>query len=212
MEALLEPIFSATLDALTWGGVWAVFALMTIESCCIPAPSELIMLFAGYLVYTGDATMLQVIAAGVLGNVLGSVLCWYIGAYGGRAFIDNYGKYIRLNHHHIELSERFFDRWGTATVFFTRNLPIIRTFISLPAGIARMPLGRFTAYTFLGCIPWVSGLAYIGYRMGPNWEHARDVLHNGDYVVVGAILLGLAWFTVRYLRRRGAARAGAAEA
>ncbi|MCW2922165.1 MAG: alkaline phosphatase [Thermoleophilia bacterium] len=209
MEAALEPLFSATLDLLTWGGVWSVFALMIVESCCIPAPSELIMLFAGYLVYSGDATMLQVVAAGVIGNVIGSVLCWLIGAYGGRSFIDRHGKWVRLNHHHVTIAERFFDRWGMATVFFTRNLPIIRTFISLPAGIARMSLGRFTLFTFLGCIPWVWALAYVGYRMGPNWEHARHVLHNGDYVVVGAIVLGAAYLLLKHVRRRRAAVAEA---
>jgi len=204
MEHLLAPIFDTTLDILTWGGVWSVFALMILESCCIPVPSELIMLFAGYLVFNGDATLLAVVAAGVVGNTIGSVLCWYIGAYGGRAFIDRHGRWVRLNHHHLDITERWFARWGAAAVFVGRDLPIIRTFISLPAGIARMPLARFTIFTFLGCIPWVLGLALIGRSLGDDWESARDTLHRFDYVVVAAILLGIALLVVRYLRRRAA--------
>lgn len=198
MTQLLEPIFDATLQALHAGGIWAIFGLMILESMCIPAPSELIMLFAGYLVFQGDATMLEVVTAGVIGNVIGSGIAWAIGVYGGRPFIDRHGKWIRLNHHHLVIAERWFDRWGVATVFFTRNLPIIRTFISLPAGLARMPLAKFLIFTFLGCIPWVWGLAEIGKHMGPRWEHARDVLHRFDYAVILAIVLIAGWIVIRW--------------
>jgi membrane protein DedA with SNARE-associated domain len=211
MDAVLEPIINATLDALRAGGVWAIFGLMILESCCIPAPSEVIMLFGGYLVWKGDATMPEVVLAGVAGNVIGSVACWSIGAYGGRPLIDRWGKYVRLNHHHVELAERFFARRGAATVFFARMLPIVRTFISLPAGIARMRMLPFVVLTTLGCIPWVWGIAEIGLRLGPNWEDARAALHRFDYVVVAAIVAAAAFLVVRSRRRRRA-RAGVASA
>lgn len=202
METLLEPIVHAVTAVLADHGVWAVLVLMVLESACIPAPSEVIMLFAGYLVSTGDATMLEVVAAGVVGNVVGSWIAWIVGAYGGRSFIDRHGKWVHMSHRHVELAERWFDRHGPATVFFTRILPIIRTFISLPAGIARMPLPRFTAYTLLGCIPWVWMLAAIGRSLGPHWEDARDYLHYVDGIVVLAIVGSIAWATLRWRRTR----------
>ncbi|MCW2924035.1 MAG: hypothetical protein JWM98_1439 [Thermoleophilia bacterium] len=207
MDAILEPLFSTTRDLLTWGGVWSVLLLMVLESACIPVPSELIMLFAGYLVTKGDASFVGIVVAGVAGNVIGSVLCWAVGAYGGRPVIERYGKYVRLNHHHLDLAERFFERHGTATVFFARDLPIVRTFISLPAGIARMPLGRFTLFTFLGCVPWVLGLAWLGYALGDDWTKARDVLHQFDYVIVAAIVVAVLALLVRRRRARGASAA-----
>ena len=216
MEHLLEPIFTATLDALTRGGVWAVFLLMIIESACIPAPSELIMLWAGYYVWQAEGdngvlalvtstTFFQVVAAGVVGNLIGSLIAWAVGAYGGRTFIERHGKWLHISSTHLAWADRWFERRGAGTVFFTRNMPIIRTFISLPAGVARMPLARFSAYTFAGCIPWVTGLAVIGVYMGPNWERARDVLHYGDYFVVVAVAVGGLWLLARRYRRRNPA-------
>jgi membrane protein DedA with SNARE-associated domain len=211
MEALLAPLFDATQSAVLWGGVGMVFLLMILESACIPVPSELIMLLAGgVLVTQGEATMLEVVAAGVLGNVIGSMLCWAVGVYGGRPFIDRHGKWVRLNHHHVEIAERWFERWGAVTVLVSRCLPIVRTFISLPAGVAKMPLGRFTLFTTIGCVPWVWMLAEIGHRLGKDWETARDVLHRFDYLVVAAIGLGVLWLVVRRVRsRRSAASAQA---
>jgi membrane protein DedA with SNARE-associated domain len=163
------------------------------------------MLYAGYLVSTGDATLLQVVAAGAVGNLIGSWVAWGVGAYGGRTFIERWGKWVHLSHKHLDWADRWFERWGNRTVFFTRVLPIIRTFISLPAGIARMPLGRFTIYTLAGCIPWVAALALIGVRMGDRWEEARDVLHYGDYIVVVACAVAIAWLALRHMSARRAA-------
>jgi membrane protein DedA with SNARE-associated domain len=207
MHAILDPIVEATLSILRSHGIWAVFVLMILESACIPAPSEVIMLFAGWLVWKGDVSMLEAVSAGVVGNVVGSVLMWYIAAYGGRAFIERHGRWVRLNTHHLDVSHRWFERWGSPAVFFGRMLPVIRTFISLPAGLARMPLGRFTLFTTLGCIPWVWGITAIGRHLGPDWENARDQLHKLDNVVIVAILLGIALLVVGYLRRRRAAAA-----
>lgn len=196
MEHLIEPIVNATLHALRDYGIWAVFVLMILESACIPAPSEVIMLFAGYLVWKHDATMFEVVTAGVAGNVIGSWIAWGAGRYGGRPFIERHGGKVRLNMHHLAIADRWFARHGDGTVLLTRMLPIVRTFISLPAGIARMPLGRFTAFTFVGCVPWVFMLAEIGTRLGPRWEQARTWLHGLDYLVIagiGAALLVLWW-------------------
>ncbi|MCB0878917.1 MAG: DedA family protein [Thermoleophilia bacterium] len=210
METILGPLFDATESLVLWGGVSMVFVLMVLESACIPVPSELIMLLAGgVLVTQGEASMFAVVTAGVLGNVIGSVLCWQIGYRGGRPFIDRHGRWVRLNHHHVELAERWFTRWGAPTVLVSRCLPIVRTFISLPAGIAGMPLGRFTLYTTLGCVPWVWALAAVGNHLGENWQDARDTLHRFDYLIVAAIGLGILWLVARHLRTRRAADANA---
>lgn len=208
MNELLAPIFDTTLTLLERHGVWAVFVLMILESACIPAPSELIMLYAGALVSHGDATLLAVISAGVAGNVIGSLIAWAVGAYGGRALIERYGKWIRLNHRHLDHADRWFARYGTRAVLITRMMPIIRTFISLPAGISRMPIRRFTLYTVIGCVPWVTGLALIGVAAGPHWTRARELLHYGDYLMVLAILGCITWLFIRWRRRSAALRAG----
>ncbi|MCW2949792.1 MAG: alkaline phosphatase [Thermoleophilia bacterium] len=204
MDALLDPIVNATLSVLRHHGLWSVFLLMLLESACIPAPSEVIMLFAGYLVYKDDHSMFAVVAAGVLGNVVGSIVAWGVGAYGGYPLVERHGRKIRLNMHHLERAHAWFERWGAAAVFFGRMLPVIRTFISLPAGVARMPFGRFVLFTLLGCVPWVWGLAVIGKRLGPNWEDARANLHHLDTIVIAAIALTIAFFVIRAVRRRRA--------
>ncbi len=218
MQHLLEPIFAATLQALNSGGIWAVFLLMIIESACIPAPSELIMLYAGYLVVQreGDKDFLSlltsdtfflVVLAGVVGNLIGSWIAWAAGAYAGREFIEKHGKWLHISPKHLGWADDWFNRHGPSTVFFTRNMPIIRTFISLPAGISRMPVRRFSIYTFFGCIPWVFMLASIGTFMGARWEKARDILHYGDYAMVALILGAIVWLFVRSRRKKGAASA-----
>jgi membrane protein DedA with SNARE-associated domain len=202
MDALLDPIIHGTTALLRDYGVWAVFVLMILESACIPAPSEVIMLYAGYLVTTGDATLVEMIAAGVIGNLVGSWIAWGIGAYGGRAFIERHGKWVRLSPHHLEIAERWFERWGTPTVFFSRMLPIVRTFISLPAGVARMPLPKFTLYTVIGCIPWVTMLALVGKALGSKWDEAHQVLRKGDDLIVLAIVGAVCLMLIRYRRSR----------
>ena len=211
MSHLLEPLFSAVIDVLNQGGVWAVFFLMILESACIPAPSELIMLYAGYLVASDQVSgvsqqwqgFVLVVVAGVAGNLIGSLIAWQIGASGGRTLLERHGKWFHISTKHLDWADSWFERHGPGTVFWTRVMPIIRTFISLPAGVARMPLHQFTLYTLLGCIPWVAMLGAIGWAMGDQWEKARDLLHYGDYLMVVAILAGLTWLV---LRRRKSAR------
>lgn len=187
-------------------GYVAVFVLMTLESACIPIPSEVTMLFGGALAsagFAGDAqlSLVGVTAAGVLGNVLGSWLAYWAGAWGGRPLIDRYGRYLLLRPHEIDKAHEWFDRRGELTVFVARLLPVIRTFISLPAGIARMPFWRFTVYTALGCVPFVFLLALGGQLAGDNWESVRHVLEPASWAIVVVLVVLVVVFIQRRWRK-----------
>jgi len=200
---ILSPIVDAATNVIDALGLPGVFLLMTLESACIPVPSEAIMLFAGFNVSEGNMTLFGIVTAGVLGNLVGSLIAYAAGYYGRVELLDQ-NRFIHVNRRHLEWADRWFERHGPATVFFTRMLPIIRTFISLPAGAARMPLGRFVAFTLAGCIPWVLMLGIVGREVGNNWEDWRDKLHYLDYLVLAAIVLGIVYLIVR--RRRAAAQ------
>jgi membrane protein DedA with SNARE-associated domain len=158
------------------------------------------MLFAGFNVSEGDMTLLGIVVAGVLGNLVGSWIAYAAGYYGRLELLDR-NRFVHINRRHLDWTDRWFERHGSATVFFGRLLPVVRTFISLPAGVAKMPLGRFTAMTVAGCIPWVLMLAIIGREVGDRWDEWKDHLHYLDYAVVAAILIGIAYLLIR--RRRG---------
>jgi membrane protein DedA with SNARE-associated domain len=197
--SLTEPIVNAATDFIDSVGAIGVFLLMILESACIPVPSEAIMLFAGFNVSTGDMTLLAIIVAGVAGNVVGSSIAYAVGYYGRIELLDR-NRFIHINQKHLDQADRWFERHGDATVFFTRMLPIIRTFISLPAGVARMPFGRFVTLTTLGCIPWVTALALIGREVGDNWEDWRHNLEYLDYVIGAAIVAGIVYLLIRRYR------------
>jgi membrane protein DedA with SNARE-associated domain len=196
-------------------GYLAVFILMLAESACIPVPSELTMLLAGALsagaVAGAHLNLGLAIAAGVAGNVAGSYLAWGIGIYGGRAAWHRWGRYILLRDDDIDRGERWFDRHGTKAVFFGRLLPVVRTFISLPAGLARMPAGRFGIYTVLGCIPWTAALACTGYLVGRNWGNVVGALHGPSYALAALCGLLVIFAIVMLLRRRRRERSGHGE-
>jgi membrane protein DedA with SNARE-associated domain len=199
LASITEPIVNAATDFIDSVGVIGVFILMTLESACIPVPSEAIMLFAGFNVSQGDMTLIGIIVAGVAGNVVGSWIAYAVGYYGRLEVLDK-NRFIHINRKHLDWADRWFERRGDITVLVSRMLPIIRTFISLPAGVARMPFWRFTVFTTIGCIPWVTLLALIGREVGDNWEDWRHNLEYLDYIVAAAIILGLAYLLIR--RRR----------
>ena len=190
-------------------GLAGIFVLMLLESACIPIPSEATMLFAGFNVDKGEYSLFAAVAAGVLGNLVGSWIAYGVGYYGRVEWLEQHGRKLHIKPSHLEWADRWFQRYGDATVFFSRMLPIIRTFISLPAGVAKMPFWRFTAFTTLGCIPWVFLLTFIGKEAGDNWEKWKDNLHYVDYAVAAAIVLGIVWLIVRRRRASGAPAADA---
>src|SRR5437016_2026597 len=178
---------------------------MAIESACIPLPSELIMPFAGYLVYKGVFNIYWAATAGAIGCNIGSLLAYEVGAYGGRPLIEKYGSYVLLSERDLEFTDRLFHKFGEITILITRMLPVIRTFIALPAGIGRMPRGRFHIYTFVGSWPWCFMLAWIGMKLGEHWDkdpRLRQWLHRLDIVIVLLLLAGLVWFVRSHWKNR----------
>ena len=198
-DAILDPIVNAATDFIDAVGVIGVFLLMLLESACIPVPSEAIMLFAGFSVSEGSMSLFGAVTAGVLGNVVGSWIAYAVGYYGRLELLDK-NRFIHINRKHLEWADSWFQRHGDVTVLVARCLPIIRTFISLPAGVARMPFWRFTVLTTIGCIPWVLMLTMIGRSVGDNWEEWRDKLHYLDYAVIAIAIGGLIYWLIR--RRR----------
>jgi membrane protein DedA with SNARE-associated domain len=188
-------------------GIAGIFALMVPESACIPIPSEATMLFAGFNVSEGKFTLFAAVAAGVAANVVGSWIAYAIGYYGRLELLEKHGGKLHIKKSHLEWADRWFETHGEATVFFARMLPIIRTFISLPAGAARMPFWRFTLFTTLGCIPWVFMLAFVGKQAGDNWTQWKDKLHYVDYAVLALIIVGVVYWIVRRRRARTATAA-----
>lgn len=204
MTSIIDIVVQWATGLIGGWGLPAVFFLMLLESACVPVPSEAIMPFAGFAVSRGDMSLFGITVVGVLGNLVGSWVSYWAGLCGGRPFIDRWGKYILLRHHHVELAERWFARYGPLAVFFSRVLPIVRTFISLPAGVAEMPFWKFTTYTVAGCIPWVFFLGWLGTRLGEHWEEIRPYLHYADYAVVAALVVVVVYAVVRWRRARGA--------
>ena len=207
IAALLDPLVNLCTDFIGTVGYAGVFVLTLLGSACIPIPSEATMLFAGFNVDNGHYSLIAAVAVGVLGNLVGSWIAYGVGYYGRIEWFEKHGHHVFIKPHHIRWADNWFQRYGDATVFFTRVLPIIRTFISLPAGVARMPFWRFTAFTVLGCIPWVLLLTFIGKQAGSNWENWKNHLHYLDLAIIGLVVLGVVWLVIRAWRRRRAVTA-----
>jgi len=205
IASITDPIVEVAVDVVDALGLVGVFILMVLESACIPVPSEATMLFAGFNVARDHYSLFAAVATGSLANLLGSWLAYWLGRAGRVDLLEKHGRKLHIKPAHLAWADRWFREHGDATVFFTRMLPIVRTFISLPAGVARMPFWRFSLLTLAGCVPWVLLLTFIGKQAGERWDQWKDHLHYVDYAVVAAIVIGGAYLLLRRRRAGGAA-------
>jgi membrane protein DedA with SNARE-associated domain len=199
---LVEWGTNLILDWISNMGYPGIVLLMALESACMPVPSEIVMPFAGYLAYQGEMNLWLVALFGALGCTVGSIVAYAFGFYAGRPLILRYGKYILIREKHLNTAERWFEKYGDKATFIARLLPVIRTVISLPAGIAKMNFKKFVFYSFVGSVPWTFMLAYIGYWLGPNWEDIKGVFRGLDVLVVVAAAAIIVWYVFR-LRSNG---------
>jgi len=202
ISSLLQSVGGLIISVISAAGYPGICLLMAIESACIPLPSEVIMPFSGYLVFTGRFKLVGVALAGALGCNLGSAIAYYVGARGGRPLAEKYGRYVLVSRHDLDRADHWFARYGNATVFFARLLPVVRTFIALPAGVARMNFWRFNLYTFAGSLPWCWLLAYAGLRLGAKWESLRTYFHRFDSALGVVLVAAAAWFVYTHWKNR----------
>jgi len=200
MYKILAFISGLIISGISAFGYIGIVLAMALESACIPLPSEVIMPFSGYLVAQGRFSLLGVSVAGALGCSLGSIVAYYVGLKGGRPFLLRYGRYLLITEAELWRADRWFERYGDKATFISRLLPVIRTFISLPAGVARMNFPRFVLYSFIGSLPWTAALAYVGMALGERWEEVGAIFHQLDVVIVAALLGLAAWFVRSKLR------------
>ncbi|MFZ0425489.1 MAG: DedA family protein [Xanthobacteraceae bacterium] len=203
LDQIISVLAAFIVEVISAAGYLGVVVLMAIESACIPLPSEVIMPFAGYLVSVGRFTLIGAATAGALGCNVGSTVAYYVAAKGGRRAFERWGGYVLIGTAELERADEFFARYGAITVFIGRLLPVIRTFIAFPAGLARMPMLKFQIYTFLGSWPWCFGLAYVGFVLGQQWDSnstLRSLFHRFDAAIVVVLFLGFVWFV--WSRRR----------
>jgi membrane protein DedA with SNARE-associated domain len=201
-EKILTLLFGFISSLIATTGYAGITLLMAIESACIPLPSELIMPFAGYLVYTGKMNLFWAATAGAIGCNLGSLVAYEIGYYGGRPLVEKYGRWILMGRRELDWADRFFHSRGELAVVIARMLPVIRTFIALPAGVARMPRVKFHIYTFIGSWPWCFGLAYLGMKLGENWRSLGKYFHQFDAIIGVLLLAAIAWFVWSHWQHR----------
>ena len=204
-EKIIATLAAFIIAVISAGGYAGIALLMGIESACIPLPSEIIMPFAGYLVHTGQLKLLLVATAGAIGCNLGSIPAYWLGAWGGRSAVERFGRFVLLSRHDLDRTEYFFKKYGGLTVLIARLLPVVRTFIALPAGIARMPQLRFHVYTFIGSWPWCFFLAYIGMKLGDKWEtdpRFKAIFHRFHLGVELVLVAGIIWFITSHWKNR----------
>ena len=210
IHTVLEAIGTWIMHQISVFGYFGVIFLMAIESACIPLPSEIIMPFAGTLTASmlingvlrpASLNLVLVGLAGALGCLIGSIIAYYVGYWGGRSFIERYGKYVLISNHDLDTADRFFSKFGNGAIFISRLLPIVRTYISLPAGISRMRFGKFCLYTFIGSVPWCLALAWFGRILGQNWKVLEHYFRKGDIIIGVLIIAGIFLFFYRHFRR-----------
>jgi len=202
VESLIKVLAVFVIGLISSTGYWGIVLCMAIESACIPLPSEIIMPFSGYLVFTGRFGLIETGLAGAFGCVVGSVVAYYAGIYGGRPFMERYGRYVFITSKELDTADRWFEKYGDAAIFISRLLPVIRTFISLPAGIARMNFPKFVIYTFVGSFPWCLGLSWVGLKLGENWNTLGKYFHRFDAVIGVFLFAGIGWFLWRHWPRK----------
>jgi len=202
LENLVQWGINLILNIISSTGYAGIFFLMLLESAVMPVPSEIIMPFAGYLVWKGGMNLWLVVAAGTVGNLAGSLIAYAVGLWLGRAFILKYCKYILLNKEHIFLAEKWFKKYGAKAIFISRLLPVVRTVISLPAGVAKMDLKKFVVYTLVGSLPWCYALTYVGVWFGNGWENVYKFGHYVDAAVVVGVVFLIAWYFLKIKKGR----------
>jgi membrane protein DedA with SNARE-associated domain len=202
LASITESLANFATDLVDKIGLAGVFVLMTLESACIPIPSEATMLFAGFNVARGEYSLIVATLVGASANLVGSWIAYGVGWFGRIELVERHGGKLHISPKRLATADRWFAEHGEATVCFTRMMPIVRTFISLPAGVARMSFLRFSLFTFAGCLPWVFALTLIGKEAGAKWEDWKDRLHYLDYAFAGLIVAAIAYYAVRWWRRR----------
>ncbi|NLW62922.1 MAG: DedA family protein [Syntrophomonadaceae bacterium] len=200
MFEILEALYALAVDYMAVWGYWGLIVGMALESACFPLPSEIILPFGGYLVSEGILKFWEAVLAGLLGGVLGSTAAYLIGSYGGRPFIQKYGRYILIRERDLQRADDLFARYGNKIVFWARLMPVVRTFISLPAGIARMDFPSFLIYTIAGSLPWTVIFVYAGVKMGDNWDHIRTIFEKFDGVIILALVAIVIFWVVNRVR------------
>jgi len=201
---IVAAVTNFIIHVISAGGYAGVAALMAIQSAAIPLPSEIIMPFAGFLASQGRFSLPLLALVGALGNVAGGSAIYWLGRYGGRPLVERYGRFVLISRHDLDLADRFFARFGLFSIFVGRMLPVVNTFISLPAGISRARFAPFVVYTFFGSLIWSFALAYFGSRLGPQWLELRQRVHGLDYVVAVLVVIGGVWWVYRHFRRKPA--------
>lgn len=200
LEKIIAIIATWIISVISTLGYGGIVLLMAIESACIPLPSEIIMPFAGFLVFKGELTLWLVALAGAVGCVIGSIPAYYVGVYGGRPLAEKYGKYILLSKNDLDMADRLFAKYGEIIIFIARLLPAVRTFIAFPAGVARMNMPKFIMYTFIGSLIWCWLLAYAGMKFGEHWDNLKVYFHEFHYVIIGAGTIFLIWYVRRHFK------------
>ncbi len=202
IESIISSISGFALNVIRQSGYWGVFILSALESAAIPIPSEVVVPFSGFLAVTGRFNLWAVILVATFANLVGSIVLYWIGASGGRLLLEKYGRYVLIRKHDLELGDRWFQKYGVWAVFWGRMLPVVRTFISLPAGITRMNFKKFCLFTTMGALPWNAALAYVGYNAGVHWNVLHEYLRSFDIIIAGVILAGVLFYLSRKLKRR----------
>ncbi len=200
MISIVEYVSDLIVGLISAFGYPGIFLAMALESACIPFPSEVIMPFSGFVVSEGKMTLWGITLVGALGNLFGSVVAYYIGLKGGRPFLEKYGRYVLISKKKLDIADKWFNKHGDRAVLISRVLPAIRTYISLPAGIARMDFKKFVFYTFAGSLPWCFVLGYLGVLLGPRWDSLKGWFHILDAIIIAGVIVAAVYLIYKYGR------------